>query len=61
MAWIDMRRFLESIRDQLQPEDLDGLKYVLTENFTGKFHSNFAASSPRLFKVFGCEIMSWFS
>ena len=45
MAWIDMRRFLESIRDQFQPVDLDGLKYVLKENFTGKFHSDFATSS----------------
>ena len=48
MAWIDMRSFLESIRDQLKPVDLDGLKYVLKENFTGshsyKFHSDFATS-----------------
>ena len=45
MARIDIRSFLESMVDQLQPEDLDGLKYVLKENFTGKFHSDFAASS----------------
>ena len=45
MARIDMGSFLESMVDQLQPEDLDELKYVLKENFTGKLHSDFAASS----------------
>ena len=44
MVWIDMRSFLESIVNQLQPEDLDGLKYVLKENFTGNFHSDFATT-----------------
>ena len=44
MAWINMRSFFEYIVDQLQPEDLDGLKYVLKENFTGKFHSDFATT-----------------
>ena len=35
MAGIDMQDFLESMVRQLQGEDLDGLKYVLKENFTG--------------------------
>ena len=48
MARIDMQSFLESMVDQLQPEDLDGLKYVWKENFTGKFHSDFAASREYL-------------
>ena len=45
MASIDMRRFLESMKDQLQPVDLDGIKYALKENFTGKVHPDFATSS----------------
>ena len=44
MAGIYMRNFLESIVNQLQPEDLEGLKYILKDNFTGKFNSDFAAS-----------------
>ena len=44
MGGIDMRNFLESVVNQLQAEDLDGLKYILKDNFTGKFHSDFAAS-----------------
>ena len=39
-----MQNFLEYIVNQLQPEDLEGLKYILKNNFTGKFHSDFAAS-----------------
>ena len=44
MTGIDMRNFLESIVNQLQPEDLEGLKYILKYNFTGKFNSDFAPS-----------------
>ena len=44
MAWIGIQSLLESIVNQFQPEDLDELKYVLKENFPGKFHSDFAAS-----------------
>ena len=40
-----MRSFLESIVIQLQPEDLDGLRYILRDKFIDKFHSNFAAST----------------
>ena len=43
MGGTDMRNFLESVVNQLQAEDLDGLKYILKDNFTGKFHSDFAA------------------
>ena len=39
-----MQSFLESSVHQPQPEDLDGLKYVFQDNFTGKIHSDFAAS-----------------
>ena len=34
-----MQNFLQYIVNQLQPEDLEGLKYILKNNFTGKFHS----------------------
>ena len=62
MAWIDVRSFLESTVDQLQSGDLDGLKYVLKENFTGKFHSSdFVATSQGMFRIFGFETISWFS
>ena len=44
MGEIDMRKFLESVVNQFQAEDLDGLRYILKDNFTGKFHSDFAAS-----------------
>ena len=44
MAGIDMWNFLESIDNQLQPEDLEGLKYIWKDNFTGKFNSDFAPS-----------------
>ena len=37
MAGTDMRNFLESMVNQLQAEDLDRLKYVLKENFTGSY------------------------
>ena len=44
MAWIDIQSLVESIVNQFQPEELDELKYVLKENFPGKFHSDFATS-----------------
>ena len=39
-----MQSILESMVNQPQLKDLDGLKYVFQGNFTGKFHSDFAAS-----------------
>ena len=54
-----MRNFLESIVNQLQPEDLEGLKYILKDNFTGKFNSDFAASRECL-GIFDYETVSWF-
>ena len=38
MAVIDMTGLLRLIGEQLQPLDVEQLKYILQDNFTGKFH-----------------------
>lgn len=38
MAGIDMKDFLNLIGEQLLPVDVEILKYILRDSFTGKFH-----------------------
>ena len=38
MAGIDIRDLLEGIVEQLQPSDVERLKYILKESFTSKSH-----------------------
>ena len=39
MAGIDMGGFLELLGDQLQSSEVEDLKYILGNSFTGKAHS----------------------
>ena len=41
MVGIDTRNLLNLIGEQLQPLDVDKLKYILAESFTSKFHYYF--------------------
>ena len=37
MANVDMRKFLSTMGEQLQLLDVEKLKYILEDSFTGKF------------------------
>ena len=51
MAGMDMKVLLESIAGQLQPSDIEELKYILKDSFTGMFHSNQVPWSGNLWHV----------
>ena len=38
MAGIFMRDFFESMVEELQPSDVQELKYILKDSFTGRFY-----------------------
>lgn len=40
MAHIDMRDFLRLLEEKLLPLHVQELKYILQDNFTGKFHGS---------------------
>ena len=43
MAGIGMKDLLNLMKEELKPSDVDNLKYILEESFTGKFHQRFSS------------------
>ena len=50
MAGIDMTGLLRLIGEQLQHLDVEQLKYILQDNFTGKFHRDLSFLNLELTK-----------
>ena len=62
MAGMDMKVLLESIAGQLQPSDIEELKYILKDSFTGMFHSNPSALERKFIaclRIFNYGTVLW--